>query len=373
MDFKLTEQQELLQEQLIQRAQSISAEDVAVDESTATGLRGWKACADAGIQSLPLEAGYGGLDLDPVSVAVALAAFGQGCGDSVLASSAAQQLLTCVVPLWKKGGTQQKDTYLPSLADGSRAAVLLAPHREGSVTRDRLVVETVPGGFLLNGKAGRPGISPQPDLLIAIAQGKTGSGGESTAFLLDRSRPGVSGDDAGAGLEFADVKLGESDILGSEGQGETIIELVNQWQQVYGSAVRIGAMQRLLEQLLSAAGRYARSCKLAGQPATAFQSASHRLGEFRIAVEAAKLLLYRAAWQFGVSGEATAEGGVAALFTDDALRKSALEALHVDRKYRLLAEPVANQALQDVVVETGVSASIRGREAVARQIGLVSS
>ena len=206
--------------------------------------------------------------------------------------------------------------------------------------------------------------------MIAIARGQSDSGAtsESTAFLVDKHSSGVTRDADDSSLVFDGVELTESDLLGCKGQGAAILETVDHLQLVYGSAVRIGTMQRLLGQLLSSAGRYSRSCKLSGRPVTAFQSASHRLGEFNISVETAKLLLYRAAWQFGISGNAAAEGAIAGLFADDTLRKSALEALHVEQEYGLLAEPLASQALQNVMADGGKTA--RGRDTVARQIGL---
>lgn len=365
MDFNLTAQHELLREDMLKQAQSVASGD----SSTITAQE-WKACAGVGIQGLSLESKYGGGELDSVGIAVMLVAFGHGCDSSALASTSARHLLSCVMPISKFGSQNQKDTILPTLVDGSRIAALASSGHDRLPGKHHLAFEQMATGFQLNGKIASPAWSPQPDLLIAIAQEQLDSAATSdtTAFLVDQHSSGVTREADDSSLVFDGVELTEKDLLGCKGQGAAILEAVDHWQLVYGSAVRIGTMQRLLGQLLSSAGRYSRSCKLSGRPVIAFQSATHRLGEFNISVETAKLLLYRAAWQFGISGDAAAEGAVASLFVDDTLRKSALEALHVEQEYGLLAEPLASQALQNILADGGNAA--RGRDTVARQIGL---
>src|SRR5215468_3931916 len=119
MDFALSDEQRALRETVLRFAERELNADIVDRDRTQTFRRDlWERCATIGLQGLPVPEEYGGAGLDPLSTAIALEAFGNGCRDGGLVFSLCAHLLACVVPLWKHGSTAQQSRYLPGLCDG---------------------------------------------------------------------------------------------------------------------------------------------------------------------------------------------------------------------------------------------------------------
>jgi alkylation response protein AidB-like acyl-CoA dehydrogenase len=124
MDFRLTEEQRLLSENIVRFAQAELNAGVRERDRLQEFPRDlWLKCGQVGLQGLPVPEEYGGAGCDPLSVAIALEAFGYGCRDGGLVFAVCAHLLACVVPVWKHGDDEQKRRWLPGLCDGTLIAV----------------------------------------------------------------------------------------------------------------------------------------------------------------------------------------------------------------------------------------------------------
>ena len=124
MDFQLSDEHRLLRDNIVRFAKQELNDDVrARDRNQEFPHELWKKCGEMGLQGLPVPETYGGSGLDPLSVAIALEAFGHGCRDGGLVFSVGAHLLACVVPVWRHGSEEQKRRYLPDLCTGSLIAV----------------------------------------------------------------------------------------------------------------------------------------------------------------------------------------------------------------------------------------------------------
>lgn len=382
MDFALSEEQKLLRANVVRFArEALSPGAAERDRDQAFSRELWKKCAEIGIQGLPVPEEHGGSGFDPLSCAIALEALGYGCKDGGLVFSLCAHLLSCVVPLWKHGSEAQKKRYLRGLCDGTLVGVhaMTEPGSGSDAFALRTRAEPDGEGFRINGTKTFISNGPVADLVIvfAMTDPQKGYHGGVTAFLVERGTPGFS---AGAKFEkmglrsspigelvFDGVRVPREAVLGGVGAGSAIFTDSMDWERVCLFASHVGAMERLLETAVA----YARTRTQFGQAIGKFQAVSHRLADMKVQLEAARLLVYRAAWRLGHARNASLDASIAKLFVSESLVQSALGAVQVHGGYGFMTEYEVERALRDAVGSTLYSGtSEMQRNIIARWLGL---
>jgi alkylation response protein AidB-like acyl-CoA dehydrogenase len=139
------------------------------------------------------------------------------------------------------------------------------------------------------------------------------------------------------------------------------------WERTCLFATHLGTMERLLERSVA----YARTRVAFGQPIGKFQAVSHRIADMKVRLEAARLLVYRAAWELERSRNVTLNASVAKLFVSEALLETALAAVQVLGGYGFMTEYDVERSLRDAVGSTIYSGtSEMQRNIIARWLGL---
>jgi len=382
MDFALSEEQKLLRANVVRFArEALSPGAAERDRDQAFSRELWKKCAEIGIQGLPVPEEYGGSGFDPLSCAIALEALGYGCKDGGLVFSLCAHLLSCVVPLWKHGSEAQKKRYLRGLCDGTLVGVhaMTEPGSGSDAFALRTRAEPDGEGFRINGTKTFISNGPVADLVIvfAMTDPQKGYHGGVTAFLVERGTPGFS---AGAKFEkmglrsspigelvFDGVRVPRAAVLGGVGAGSAIFTDSMDWERICLFASHVGAMERLLETAVA----YARTRTQFGQAIGKFQAVSHRLADMKVQLEAARLLVYRAAWRLEHARNASLDASIAKLFVSESLVQSALGAVQVHGGYGFMTEYEVERALRDAVGSTLYSGtSEMQRNIIARWLGL---
>lgn len=340
---------------------------------------GWDKCANFGILGLYFPHAYGGQEAGGLGTALAMETLGTVCPDAGLMFALSAQMWSVQMPIWRFGREEQKNRYLPRLIEGS----LLGAHGM-----------TEPGSgsdaFSLHAKAARDGDSyllsgsktfvtsaPEADLFVIFArlENRTGIFG-LTAFLVERSwgiRVGSPIHKMGLnGAPMAEVYLDECRVpkenrLGGEGQGSRIFNDSMEWERTYILAWQIGVMERQITEAV----QYARERKLNGKPISSFQAVSHRIAEMRIRLEAARLLLYRAAWLKSEARPSSLESAIAKIYAAEAAVASALDAIQLRGGYGYASDTGVERALRDAVggrIYSGTSEVLRN--IIAHELGL---
>jgi hypothetical protein len=382
MDFSLTEEQQLLRENIIRFAhQALNEEVVQRDREQTFSRELWGKCGEIGIQGLPVPEEYGGSGQDPLSTAIALEALGYGCHDSGLVFSLCAHLLSCVVPLWRYGSDEQKRRYLPGLCNGTLIGVH-AMTEPGSGS-DAFALRTKAGrdgqGFRINGTKMFISNGPIADVLIVFAMTDAAKGyyGGVTAFLVENGTPGFQASrklekmglrTAPLGeLVFEDVWVPAEAVVGEVGAGTTLFTHAMDWERICLFASHVGTMERLLEQAIT----YARSRTQFGQAIGKFQAIAHRIVDMKVQLEAARLLTYRAAWRLGRVRSVSVDASMAKLFVSESLVKAALGTVQIYGGYGYMTEYEVERALRDAVGSTIYSGtSEMQRNIIARWLGL---
>lgn len=383
MDFSLSEEQQLLHEQISRFAASElnRTEGEPGSEHDFPHDR-WLKCGEMRLQGLPVPEELGGVGLDPVSTAIALEALGYGCRDGGLVFSVCAHLLACVVPVWKHGTPEQQERLLPDLCSGKKICV--NGMTEPSTGSDAFAMKTraVPkgSGFVLNGSKTFSSNGPVADigLVYATTDPDKGYHGGVTAFLIDKETPGFS-----SGQKFQkmglhscpigelvmeDVYLPAEAVLGQVGGGAAIFTESMDWERACLIAAHVGTIQWLMEQAIE----YARTRKQGGQTISKFQAVSHRVVDVKMRLEASRLLTYKAAAGLVRPKTASMNASLAKLFVSESLLTSAIDTLRVFGGYGLMTEYGIESVIRDGaagIIYSGTS-DIQ-RNIVARWLGLL--
>lgn len=382
MDFSLSEEQRMLRDTIIRFAEKELNDGIDDRDARHAFSRPlWDACGRMGLQGLPVDEAHGGMNLDPLSTALALEALGYGCHDGGLVFSVCAHLLACVVPVWKHGTEAQKARYLPRLCDGSLIAVNAMTEPNTGSDAFAMSTRAVPDGdgFRISGTKIFGSNAPVADVavLYAMTDSDKGYHGGITAFLVEHDTPGFSRGQtfqklglrtcAIGELVLDDVKVGPEAVLGGVGGGSTLFTQSMEWERICLVAAHLGTMQRLLEQAIN----HARSRTQFGQTIGKFQAVSHRIADMKVRLEASRLMTYQAASRLDRVRSVALESSMTKLFVSESLLKSALDTVQILGGYGFMTEYQAERTLRDSVGSTLYSGtSEMQREIIARWLGL---
>jgi len=382
MDFALDADQRELRRVIIRFArETLNAGVAERDREQVFDRTLWRRCGDLGLPGLCIPEEYGGAGLDAVSTAVALEAFGYGCTDGGLVFSVCAHLLSCAVPLWKFGTEAQRQRWLPGLCDGSLIGVHAMSEAGSGSDAFRMDTRAVPDGdgWRLTGRKMFITNAPVADMVIVFAMTDPAKGfhGGVTAFLVERDADGftVSRSIEKMGLRsspfgelvFDGVRVGPTDILGQVGGGGQMFVHSMDWERICLFAAQVGTMERLLDTSV----RYARTRSQFGQTIGKFQGVAHQIANTKVQVEAARLLVYKAAWQLGRGRSSQLHAAIAKLFVSESLVASALRTVQVHGGYGYTTEYEVERTLRDAVGSTLYSGTSEvQRNIIARWLGL---
>ena len=139
------------------------------------------------------------------------------------------------------------------------------------------------------------------------------------------------------------------------------------WERSCILASALGAMQRQLE----ACAGYARARKQFGQPIGKFQGVAGKVADMYLRLEAARLLIYQAAWLIQEGKPALAAAAAAKLFTSEAWVQSSLDAIQIHGAYGYMKEAGIERDLRDAVAGTIYSGTSEiQRVVLSRLLGL---
>jgi alkylation response protein AidB-like acyl-CoA dehydrogenase len=360
MDFTLTPDQETLRRTIIGFArEQLNDGMIARDRAQEFSRERWRACGALGLPGLPVPESFGGAGLDPLSTVIALEALGYACTDNGLVFSLAAHLLSCVVPLWKFGTPEQQSALLPGLCDGTLIGVhAMTEPGSGSDSfsmRTRAVQES--DGWRINGTKTFISNGPEADVIIvfAVTDPAKGYHGGVTAFLLERGTPGFTASrkiekmglrTAPFGeLAFDDVRVPDAAVVGGVGGGAAIFTHAMDWERICLFAAHVGQMERVLERGVT----YARTRQQFGKAISKFQGVSHKLADFKVQLECARLLTYRAATRLDKTRGVALDAAMVKLMVSESLVKGAMDVLQIFAGYGYSTEYEIEREVRDAI------------------------
>jgi len=239
-------------------------------------------------------------------------------------------------PIVRFGNEKQKAKYLPPLVDGSQMAnFCLTEQSSGSDVAGVQATARLEGDYyVLNGRkcyVSKPGYT---DISVVFAKTDPGAGGKGiSAFIVDRkeSSYGVKTDRLSFECNIGEILMEEMrvprvNLLGEEGQGMRIaLGNLDIYRPTVGAAA-LGMGWRAL----SLAVEYAKNRQMFGQTLINFQVTQFKLAEMKVALDAASLLVYRAAWLADhVQERTTMEASMAKYYATEVAQKVVDQSLQI--------------------------------------------
>jgi L-prolyl-PCP dehydrogenase len=340
----------------------------------------WQRLAEWGYFGNRVPPEFGGAGLDLLTGALVAEGLGEGCRDGGLVFSAGVQAWVLTSGLLTYGTEEQKRRYLPGLAAGSTigALAITEPETGSDAFAMRTRATRRDAGWSLAGRKTYITNGPAADLVICFAAtGEGGALGGISVFLVDTDTPGAErtasmgkmglrtsplGD-----LVLDDVSVPDENVLGEIGAGALVFNELMEWERIWPSASQVGAMQRDLDE----ARAYSKERKAFGAPIATFQGISNRIVDMKVRLEAARLLVYRAASLKAQGRSALAESALAKLWVSESAVASGLDSIQVHGGYGYMSEAGIERRLRDAVGSRIYSGTSEMQRAVlSRTMGL---
>jgi acyl-CoA dehydrogenase len=235
------------------------------------------------------------------------------------------------------GTEDQRRAYLPAVAEGRKIAAFALSEREAGSDVAALATTAEPdgAGFVLNGAKTWISNGGIADFYVTFARTGEAPGAKGiSAFVVDASAPGLEVAERTrliaphplATLTFENCRVPRAQLLGEPGQGFKIaMATLDVFRPTVGAAALGFARRALDEALARATGR-----ELFGGPLSELQMIQAKLADMALGVDAAALLVYRAAWAKDTGAERiTREAAMAKLYATEAAQRVIDEAVQI--------------------------------------------
>jgi alkylation response protein AidB-like acyl-CoA dehydrogenase len=381
LEFSLSDEQRELKAGAVAFARRELDKDLAErEEAGEFSPDAWRACAKFGIQGLPVPAELGGGGADILTTVLVMEGLGYGCHDNGLIFSLNAQMWSLQLPLVKFGTPAQQNAYLPGLLAGDLIGVhaMTEPDSGSDAYSMRTRFERHGDDYVLNGTKLYITNAPVADVMLVFAAdpGQPKVAGIS-AFLVEKGTPGFTVTRPLDKMGLRTSPMGEvvldgclvpkENRLGTEGAGMAIFNSSMTWERSCILASAVGAMQRQLEECVD----YAKVRRQFGQPIGKFQAVAGKVADMYLRVQAARLLVYQAAWLGQQGRPIHAEAAAAKLFASEAWVASSLDAIQLHGAYGYMKESGIERDLRDAVAGTIYSGTSEiQRVILARMLGL---
>ena len=377
MHFQPTEEQRMFR----QAVRNFAAKELRprareIDELATFPVELLPKMAGLGLLGMAIPDEYDGTEADAVSTSIAIEEIGRVCGSTGL-SLAAHTGLGCF-PITRWGTSTQKERWLPILAGGEALGALCLTEPGAGSDLQAVKTRAVKNGasWVINGAKAwitNPGLA---QVLVVYLQTDPDEGARGYSMLLvETGRPGVTvhpkekkmgvRGSPTQQVSFDDVRVPLENLLGVEGRG-----LQQTLETLDGGRVSIGALALGIAQgALEEAVAYAKERTAFGKSIASFQAIQWMLADADTEIEAARLLVYRAAWLKQQGVRYTREAAIAKLFATEMAERVTRNAIQILGSYGYSSEYPVERMYRDARLMTiGEGTSEIQRLVIARQL-----
>lgn len=358
MDFRLMEEHEMMRRMVRDFAQKEIAPFVPVMEETDQFPRPvLKKMGEMGLMGIPVGEEWGGAGMDFLSYIIAIHEISKvsatvGCILSVHTSVGTN-------PILYFGTDEQKRKFVSKLAAGEYlgAFALTEPHAGSDASSIRTSAVCQGDEYVLNGNKVFITNGGEADTYIAFAVTDASKGTRGiSAFIVERDTPGfiVGKKEKKMGLNgsyttelvFDNARVPAANLLGKEGEGFTIAMANLDTGRIGIAAQALG----IAEAAVGYATEYAKERKQFGQPIGKQQAVAFKLADMATKAEAARLLVYQAAWLRSQGKACGLQASMAKRFATDTAMELATEAVQIFGGYGYTRDYPVERLFRDAKV-----------------------
>ena len=360
MEFNVPKTHELFRQMIREfvekEVKPIAAE---VDENERFPMETVEKMAKIGIMGIPIPKEYGGAGGDNLMYAMAVEELSKACATTGVIVSAHTSLGTW--PILKFGTEKQKQKYLPKLASGEwiGAFGLTEPNAgtDAAGQQTMAVQDPETGEWILNGSkifitnAGYANVY----VIIAMTDKSKGLKGIS-AFIVEANTPGFSigkkemklgiRGSATCELIFENCRIPKENLLGDKGKGFKIAMMTLDGGRIGIASQALGIAAGALDEAIN----YAKERKQFGRSLAQFQNTQFQIANLDVKVEAARLLVYKAAWRESNNLPYSLDAARAKLFAAETAMEVTTKAVQIFGGYGYTREYPVERMMRDAKI-----------------------
>ena len=303
MNFQLTKEQEfvkkMVREFAVNEVEPLAAD---IDKEHRFPVETVEKMAKYGLLGIPFPTEYGGAGGDHISYAITVEELSRVCASTGVICSAHTSL--CCWPIFNWGNEEQKRKYLPDLLSGKKLGAfgLTEPNAGTDASGQQTRAELVGDKWILNGAKVFITNGGYADVFVVMAMTdkKKGNHGISS-FIVEKGDPGFSigktedkmGICASSTTEliFQNCEIPADRLLGQVGDGFKVAMSTLDGGRIGIASQALGIAQGALDVTIE----YMKARKQFGKSLSKFQALQFMVAELATEIEAARLLVYRAA------------------------------------------------------------------------------
>ena len=377
MDFELNEEQRLVRDMVRDLAQKeIAPRAAEVDKSEEFPAENIRKMAELGLLGLPYPEKYGGGGGDYLSYAIAMEEIARACGSTALIF-AAHVSLGCG-PIYNFGTEAQKQKWLPRLCSGQGLAAfgLTEPEAGSDAGSTRTTAVRDGDHYVLNGSKMWITSGAIADVVNCTAKTDPAAGTRGiSCFLVEKGMPGflpgknepkmgLKGSVTSA-LSLENCRVPAENLLGKEGEGFKQMLITLDAGRISIGAMALGLAQAAFDQAV----KYSKERIQFGQPIASFQAIRWMIADMATEIDAARMMVYRAAAMKDAGKRFTKEAAMAKLYASEVAERAAFKAIQIHGGYGYSREyPVERIYRDQRLCAIGEGTSEIQRLVIARQV-----
>lgn len=336
MDLQFTEEQQMMRDMVRNFAKTEIEPFIPRMEAGEFPREILKKMGELGLMGITAPQKYGGSEMDFVSYIIAIHELSKVSAVTGVILSVHTSVGTN--PIMYFGNDHQKERYLPKMASGEALGAFCLTESSSGSDAGALKTRAVKSGneYILNGSKMFITNGGEAEVYIVFASTNPSDKTHGiSAFIVDKDTPGliIGKDEQKMGLHgsrtveliFENMKIPAENLLGEEGQGFKIAMANLDVGRIGIAAQALGIAEASLE----AATGYAKERVQFGRPIVDQQGVGFKLADMATAVEAARLLVYRAAHLRAEGLPCGKEASMAKLFASKAAVEGSIEAVQV--------------------------------------------
>jgi butyryl-CoA dehydrogenase len=358
MDFRLTEEQELIRSNMREFAlKYVEPIAVELDETARYPKEVIEKLAEGGWMGMPFPVEFGGQGTDYLTYAIAIEELSRSCAATGFTMSVHTSL--SLMPINNFGTDEQKKKFLTPLAKGEHiGAFALTEPGAGTDVGAATTTAVLDGDeYVLNGTKTFCSNGPIADTFVTFAWTDKSAGPKGmSSFIVSKGTPGLTvgshfmkmGIRASQTSEiiFKDCRIPKANLLGAEGSGMKIAMNCFDHGRIGIAAQSIGIIQAALDESIS----YSKQRIQFGKPISKNQAIQWWMVDMATDLEACRFLTYHAGWLKDQGQPFTKEASMAKLFCSEAAMKHTVKAVQIHGGYGYVKGVKVERLMRDAKI-----------------------
>jgi len=358
MEFKLTEEQELIRKNMREFAEKyvdpIAAE---IDENSRHPVELFQKLAEGGWMGIPIPEEYGGAGSDFLTHVIAVEEISRSCSSTGFTLSFHAGIIVTVLNLF--GNEEQKKKYLIPLAQGKHmgAFSLTEPGAGTDVTAIATTAVLDGDDYVINGTKTFVSNGPLADTYIVFCWTDKSAGRKGmSAFIIPKGttglKPGEHFEKMGlrssqtSEVVFKECRVPKENLLGQKGAGLAMAMNGFDHGRIGIAAQAIGILQAALDESI----KYSKERVQFGKPIARQQAIAWMIADMATDLSAARLLTYHAAWLKDQNQPFGKEASMAKLFATESAMKHTVKAVQIHGGYGYIKGTKVERLMRDAKI-----------------------